>query len=157
MATLVFYGGAGINVIFYCCNQCRSAGIEALLKKDNCCKTHHYNHNHAADKHEPHSGHSCCTKADQDCCGTHNVKSNNYCTDHTSGNCCNIERIHFDWNTQNAAELNIDLSPVTFDLSLFPDILTINVLICETGAVMPKGPPLACPRDYLSRLTILLI
>lgn len=147
MAALVFYGGAGINIIFYCCNQCRSEGIEALLKKDKCCEIPQ------ADKHAPHS---CCAKTEQtdpdpEGCGIH-------CTDQTSDNCCHIEHIRFDWSTQNTAELNIDLSPLTFLLrSEILDISTINFFAGETGAVMPKGPPPACPRDYLSRLTILLI
>lgn len=161
MAVLVFYGGAGVNIISYCCNQCRSAGVEVLLK-DKCCEIHDHNHSHTTNKHAHHSGLSCCIKDNQmhqHDNETQHVKSCNSCMDHASSNCCNMERINFDWNTQNTSELDVDLSPVAFDLlsSEIPDIFTINILISEAGTSISKGPPLECPRDYLSYLTVLLI
>jgi hypothetical protein len=162
MAALVFYGGAGINIISYCCNQCRSAGIEALLE-DKCCEIHHHDHTHAADKHESPAGASSPAQdgrtEDRHHGGTHHTASCHYCTDHASGNCCNMERIHFDWNTQNTAKTNIDLSPVVFDLlpSGILAVSAVNLLTCEAGTTMPDRPPLVRPRDYLTLLTLLLI
>ncbi len=161
MAALVFYGGAGINIISYCCNQCRSAGIKALFQ-DKCCEIHNHNHTHAANKRESPAGHSCCAKTgetDQHFRSAHHEKSCNHCTDHTSGNCCNMERIDFDWNTQNTTGSDTNLSPVVVDLlpsGAFDRSITDH-LVCEAGAIMSNGPPLVCPREYLSRLTILLI
>jgi hypothetical protein len=148
----VFYGGAGVNIVYYCCNQCRSAGIEMLLN-DKCCKIHHANHKQAAGQHKRSS---CCTEAEH----AHPVKTCNHCTtNHASDNCCNMERISFDWYTQHTTGPEMNLSPVVLDLFLseIPAIAILKFLRSKTGAVMPKGPPFACPHDYLSLLTILLI
>ena len=144
MAVLVFYGGAGVNIISYCCNDCRAAGIEALIH-DKCCDIHHHNHDQDQDhNHESDSSKSCC----------------NTLKDHSSDDNCNMERIDFDWNVQNADELKIELSPDVHNL--FSDSFLNNSyaylpVMSEDNTVMPKGPPLVLPRDYLSILTVLLI
>ena len=174
MATLVFYGGAGINIITYCCIECRSAGIEALLN-DKCCDIHH--HDHAkSHNHELTASASCCnhiahindncekpnhpTHTESSCCdsGRHDLY-NSDCNNST-GDSCNIERIDFDWSFQNLAELKIDLSPNAYNL--FSNIFLNNSpahlpYICENITAMPNAPPLVLPRDYLSVLTVLLI
>ena len=185
MAVLVFYGGAGINVISYCCKECRSAGIEALLN-DKCCDIHHHNHTKTNHKHESstscrnhiahagdsqcmdssrhaenllHSGNSCCN-TESSCCDSEHAKSHNSDTNHSSGDNCNMERIDFDWSFQNADELKIDLSPDVHDLfstSLFNNTSAYLPFICENNTVMSNGPPLVLSRDYLSVLTVLLI
>ena len=146
MAALVFYGGAGINVFSYCCQECSDAGINALLN-DKCCEIHH--HDHAKEHHHKHeSSASCCdliTQAED--------------LAHTF-DCCNMERIDFDWSSQNADELKIDISPVVLDLfsNNFIDISSSFLLYNnEITSVMPNGPPLVLPCDYLSILTVLLI
>jgi hypothetical protein len=157
LMALVFYGGAGVNIVFYCCNQCRSAGIEMLLNDPD-----HANHKPAADEHPLLS---CCAKKaarpESDACGTHPVKTGNHCTTaHASDdNCCNMERISFDWNTHHTTVSEMNLSPLVFDLlpSELPDSSVGNFLRGRNDALMPKGPPFVCPREYLSRLTILLI
>ena len=146
MAVLVFYGGAGVNIISYCCKECRSAGIEALVS-DKCCEIHNHSHSQANHKHT--SSTSCCNHI------AHAEESQ-----HSSDDSCNIERIDFDWSSQNTDELEIDFSPNVHDLfsnNLFSNSPAHLSLICENGTVMPNGPPLACPRDYLSILTVLLI
>ena len=35
LASLIFYGGAGVNFVTYCCNDCRTEGVAVLLN-DNC-------------------------------------------------------------------------------------------------------------------------
>ena len=47
LASLIFYGGAGVNFITYCCGDCRTEGVAVLLN-DNCCEVH---------------GHGCCDEA----------------------------------------------------------------------------------------------
>ena len=156
MAVLVFYGGAGINVISYCCKECRSAGVEALLN-DKCCEIHNHSHAHvegncSESSHPAHTENNCCDSGHPDL-------YNSLC-DHSSGDNCNMERIDFDWNSQNADELQIDLSPIAHDLfsnNLFNNPPTHLSFICENNTVMPNGPPLVLPRDYLSVLTVLLI
>lgn len=46
LAALVFYGGAGVNIISYCCSDCRTEGAEVLL--DNVCSdVHEHDHGDA--------------------------------------------------------------------------------------------------------------
>lgn len=78
MSALVFYGGAGVNVISFCCNDCRNEGTE-VLKKDMCCEIHGHSH------HE----HEVAVECDDHC----NIQ-------HTDEMCCNLKRIDFDWDTQ---------------------------------------------------------
>ena len=174
MTVLVFYGGAGINVISYCCKECRSAGVEALFN-DKCCEIHH--HDHAkAHNHKHYSSTSRCNhiahtndifcesnhseQTDDSCCDSIQSESDNLYSEHSSDDSCNMERIDFDWNTQNSDEINIDLSPDVHDLfcnNHFNNSYSFSPLICENNTVMPNGPPLVLPRDYLSVLTVLLI
>lgn len=157
MAALVFYSGAGVTIFSYCCNDCRSAGVEAILS-DKCCEIHQHQHAHK---------HTC---GDNNACDhtAHAPSSDKVvpqqafhaCQEHASDNCCNMERIDYDWNTQNTAELEIDLSPVVLDLPYHDAIAEASFLIPiiqKTYTVLPNGPPLDTPRDYLSVLTVLLI
>jgi hypothetical protein len=70
-----------------------------------------------------------------------------------------MERIDFDWNTQHTTGSEMNPSPIVLDLfpSEVPAITVLNFLSGTTGAVMTNGPPFVRPRDYLSRLTVLLI
>ncbi|MDR2916898.1 MAG: hypothetical protein LBV74_19055 [Tannerella sp.] len=159
MTVLVFYGGAGINIISYCCNDCRSEGIEVLIN-DKCCDIHKHNHrnNHNHNNQISHcSGNSCDNHTEENKCNTIHA-SCEFCHDHSSGNCCSVERISFDWSSHNTSEQNVDLSPVILDL-LSGDILNISPvhIIITNENNTATGPPLVCPRDYLSVLTILLM
>ena len=174
MAVLVFYGGAGINIISYCCKECRSAGIEALIN-NKCCDIH--NHNHENEHNRKHTlSASCCnhivyvkdnysesnhsTHAENSCCNSEHSDLNNSNCDNPYDENCNMERANFDWNSQNFTELKIDLSPNEYELfsnNLFNNSPAHLLQISENNAAMPNGPPLVSPRDYLSVLTVLLI
>ena len=39
LATLVFYGGAGVSLVTYCCGDCQTEGVTALLE-NKCCEMH---------------------------------------------------------------------------------------------------------------------
>ena len=39
LAALVFYGGAGVSLVTYCCGDCRTEGVTALLE-NKCCEMH---------------------------------------------------------------------------------------------------------------------
>ena len=165
MSALVFYGGAGINIISYCCSDCRSAGVGAMLN-DECCIIHNHSHNdkHSSDKtcsnHEEHKDDNCCDDKHQK---PEESDDNHFICHHQcidSEESCNMERINFDWTVQNITELEIDLSPRVLDIlpiDFFNVTHTHLPLVCENNTVMPNGPPLVCPRDYLSTLTVLLI
>jgi len=134
MAALVFYGGAGVNIASFCCQDCRSEGVE-VLAGDKCCEIH---------------GHS------------HELEYETI--EHTSGSlsnshemCCYMSRVSFDWGSE---KVSIESpQPVILDL-LTDGLLNISVIplpiVREITSVMPKGPPLP-PRAYLSILTTLLI
>lgn len=140
MAALVFYGGAGVNVISFCCDDCRMAGVEVLVE-DKCCEIH--GHTHEGDHHHHHH-HAAGESLDS-------------CLDHPYEKCCDLERVDFDWDD---VPVSINpLEPVSFSLLLtgLHDVLVIPLpLVREISTVMPTGPPL-CPREYLSLLTTLLI
>ena len=52
LATLVFYGGAGVNLVTYCCGDCRMEGVTVLLE-NKCCEMH---------------GQTWCSNQDGCCC-----------------------------------------------------------------------------------------
>ena len=65
--------------------------------------------------------------------------------------------VDFDWNSVNIQVP--DLQPVVHDL-LFSSIfesLQIASLFADSYEIRVTGPPVACPRVYLSLLTTLLI
>lgn len=137
MSALIFYGGAGINVISYCCDMCRSAGIEEV-SNHKCCGIHGLHH-----EHQEATEHAC-----------------NSCIRHAHEMCCGLERIQYDWNNQNISDTELDIQPVTLDL-LCAGICNISTIpslsVEESCANMSTGPPLKTPRTYLSLLTTLLI
>lgn len=133
LATLVFYGGAGVNLITYCCGDCRTEGVAVLLN-DNCCEVHE---------------HSCCNTTDEvavcysDCC---------------EDDCCGLERISFDWSS--FSNPIVELQPAMIDLLSFASPLASLLpvpSIKEYIAQDQDGPPVLCPRIYLNLLTTLLI
>ena len=96
-----------------------------------CCEIH--GHDHSRDK---------LANNTVECCGM---------------NGCGIERVDFDWNSVNIQVP--DLQPVVHDL-LFSSIfesLQIASLFADSYEIRVTGPPVACPRVYLSLLTTLLI
>lgn len=134
LASLVFYGGAGVNFVTYCCNDCRTEGV-AVLINDNCCEVH---------------GHDCCdaTADEETSC------SSGCCED----DCCGLERISFDWSSSHNPI--VDLQPVEIDLLPFNLSLTSLMpvpTIKEYFAQDQDNPPVVCPRVYLHLLATLLI
>lgn len=135
MAFLVFYGGAGVNIASFCCDDCRKAGTE-VLTGDKCCEIHGHSHEEGLatlDAAEGNIGHS------------HEM-------------CCNLIRYSFDWD--HDTDFGTDLQPLALDLLAFgtPNASLIPLpLVDEAISVMPTGPPLCPPRTYLSLLTTLLI
>ena len=102
-----------------------------LYWKLKCCEIH--GHDHSRDK---------LANNTVECCGM---------------NGCGIERVDFDWNSVNIQVP--DLQPVVHDL-LFSSIfesLQIASLFADSYEIRVTGPPVACPRVYLSLLTTLLI
>jgi hypothetical protein len=141
-AALVFYIGAGVNVVSCCCDACKSIGIEAVMAGD------------------------CCSReeTETDACCSHEAESpESGCSDipgHSDKSCCGLERVSFDWNSQNDAKPVVSLAPVAIDLvSGCPDdFLFLHFsLTGNIEGVRPNAPPPFSPRDYLSFLAVLLI
>lgn len=131
LASLIFYGGAGVNFISYCCGDCEKEGVEALLES-RCCEIHGHDHDREA-RFDNRIG----------CPNMHG---------------CGIERVDFDWNSAN---VNMpDLQPAVCDLfflAAFNVPQGLILFVNKYTSVMRTGPPVACPRTYLSLLTTLLI
>jgi hypothetical protein len=134
MAALVFWGGSGMNLASYCCGDCQSKGITGLVEGA-CCKIHHHDHE-----------------------AIHHPESDRNITDSTQEMNCSLLRIVFDWNSTVKTIINPE--PVCFDLIAvhLPDGLAIPApIIINNTFESSSGPPILCPRTYLSLLTTLLI
>ena len=135
MALLLFYGGAGVNLITYCCNDCRAEGV-AVLMEDRCCEIHEHQH---------------CSESD----------TKNDCTDHSHADeedCCDVERVDFEWNALQIPPMQ--MQPVVLDLAAL--MATIYSLIPDPYVqsydfIEKWDPPVTCPKVYLSLLNTLLI
>lgn len=132
LASLIFYGGAGVNLINYCCGDCLKTGIEAVVTKD-CCSTHNHDTETRAKEEMPLSIN-----------GIHD---------------CGIERIEFSWTAEDTGRI-IQLQPLVTDV-LFPasfnSLLIEPVLDSVVQYVENNPPPILPPREYLAQLTVLLI
>lgn len=133
LATLIFYGGAGVNLITYCCGDCRTEGVAVLLN-DNCCEVHE--HDCCGTTPEPQAGHSCCN--DEDCCG--------------------IQRIDFEWSSSDNPV--VELQPAVMELLSYGSSLYSLTPYPSNNkyfASNQDSPPVVCPRIYLNMLSVLLI
>ena len=176
MVVLVFYGGAGINIISYCCNECRSKGIE-VLQNHTCNDIHHHHHADAfmfqatTDDNENsyvtantfHATSDCsdkmCNKHEADNPPDYKIDHCAFCDDHSSEE-CSLERINFYWSSYKLSKQETNLFPEHFTL-FSCNLLNYNSLdIISNGdniTSAPHRPPPVLPRDYLSILTVLLI
>jgi len=163
LAAILLYGGAGLNVIHFCCDGCRISGTPLMTAKADVCAEDSHLHSHDCCGHET----NCCdseaavaddatvagdaTAAGVIACCSHN--------DHSGADCCSFERISFDLFSQHAPKLISDPSSLCIDLFTC-DLYRSSFLSCNSCEVindLPNGPPLPAPRDYLSLLSILLI
>lgn len=134
LAALVFYGGAGVNLITYCCGDCRTEGVTALLD-NKCCEIHEHQHCTDVAKHLS----TCCHPGEED-------------------GCCDVEYVSFDWNVFQG--VGFDLQPAAIDLmSLAVSNLSLIPVpfVDESGDIEQDSPPGIYPDTYLSLLTVLLI
>jgi hypothetical protein len=134
MAALIFYGGSGINVASFCCDDCRSAGIEGIAEGV-CCEIHGHEHE------------------------DRNIAESNmdYIGDAHEMNCLFVH-IMYDWNFSGSSFFIPE--PVTYDLLAIdlPDRLAISSpFLHDKPFENSTGPPFLCHRTYLSLLTTLLI
>ena len=134
MAALIFYGGAGMNVAFFCCNDCQSAGIEGIIEGV-CCGVHHHEHDEMNSK-----------ESGMDYAG------------HSHEMCCFLSRIAYDWNTSRTSMSNPEPDSYNLSAMQLPDVLTVSSpFVKDKTYESSSGPPFLSPQAYLSLLNTLLI
>ena len=178
MSVLVFYGGTGINIISYCCTECRSAGINVLIN-NKCCDIHNHRHDdacthpvtsgwhtHTGNGHEAdypsHTIHAGSNYGDLHATNRNDDLHDysNYGDLHSAGTFCSLERIQFDWDSYHLSNLTKNLfseSIHLFTCNLLHALSLDFISSGENHLPVTHGPPIALPRDYLSILTVLLI
>lgn len=141
ISAIVIYGGSGVNMYFFCCDDCRHEGAAAIIEHK-CCEIHHSSHS--------------VDLADN---GNHE-----YICDlntHDSHCECEIERISVDW-TYSVAKIH-DLNPVIIslhDLVLFADISNLSLIDdSQSNNFKRKSqqPPDLSKEVYFNLLTTLII
>lgn len=132
LAGLIFYGGAGVNWVTYCCNDCFKVGIQAAVS-ESCCGSH-------AD-----------TESTIPEIVTYPVAINGL---HN----CGIERVEFEWTFDNERSLIIlpFITDVLYNLS-YTYLLTDSNLLADVFFNEDDPPSVLPPRAYLALLTTLLI
>ena len=139
LAGLIFYGGAGVNWVTYCCNECSKVGIRAAVS-ESCCSTHTYKNK--KDKR---------VEAEAKETGTYSLVRGLHN--------CGVERVSFEW-TSLENERSLTILPFITD-TLYH--LSYTYLLTDSeqsaGVFIEEGdPPSALlPRTYLTLLTTLLI
>ena len=135
IASLVFYGGAGVNLVSYCCSCCEKHGIESLMES-RCCKMRAHQH---AEK----------SATNDKAFTAKNCKDNHK---------CGFERINFEWISDN--NQTVEIEPIVHDL-FFASLLHLEIIFDNNPfyeVLRITGPPVTVvPRTYLSLLTTLLI
>lgn len=130
LAALIFYGGAGVNRVTYCCQGCLKAGIKAVAM------------------------HTCCSKHQQP-----QDDGRDSAFQWSQKRACGVERIEFEWNTTSENNL-FTLEPISWILvgeSVVNKLLSIPLADSFVGLHGFRPPPILQPRTLLSFLTLLLI
>ncbi len=142
-AATVFFTGAGVTIINYCCNSCSEQTL-FMTEQHTCCSLEHQ-------------------KAEQkgDCCSMHkDVSHNESCEDtsFTQDISCTTSRLSIDIDASSFRPIVSvpfvwisDVSP-TIPLS----ILTDNSLYTQDNSIF-ESPPDIPPREYLSLIRVLII
>jgi len=177
MAALVLYGGAGVNVVSYCCNDCRNAGIEALLTGKGCAIHNHQlndepdnnqhntrannnQHNAKANNNQHNAEPNNNPQKAGDCCHSTAAVADNDLNCRLPEKCCKVELLTFDWNSQTTAKTAINIVPDVFCLLPYKVVNLADLTLLFTSEVkasLLNPPPPVCPRDYLLTLAVLLI
>lgn len=135
LAGLIFYGGAGVNWVTYCCENCFKIGIQFAVS-ENCCATHMHDTESEPD--------TSAVKADATIDGWHN---------------CGIERVEFEWTVFENERLLIIQPFVTDLISFLPYLSSLIDYGLGDAILLNEGAPpsVLLPRAYLTLLTTLLI
>lgn len=144
LASLIAYGGSGVNIFFYCCDDCRAEGVEAVIG-DTCCELHHHHHLNGL-----------ITHFDEHSCTPHLASTPEE---------CGVERISVLWESvsNNTREV-VPLLPLSVYLThslsaLIPSAKLSSDVTPLIGSVNPatQKPPHQSKAEYFSLLTTLII
>lgn len=140
LTAIVIYGGSGVNMYFFCCDDCRDEGVAAVIEHK-CCEIHQHHHLDDSTEHQ------------YDYLRDLNI--------HDSHGECGIDRVSVNWTF--SADKTLDLNPVVIflpDLVLFADIYD-NFIIddSQTNSFETKSqkPPNLSKEVYFNLLTTLII
>lgn len=140
LSALIVYGGSGVNAYFYCCDDCRSEGPEAITGKL-CCEIHSHDHETLLVDHRHNAGEHLCEMESHDSCG--------------------VERIAFSWEPSTRHQ---EPQPQAIDLGAVPFLLQATIHPDEVDTVIISHPETKCQKPpnlsnevYLTLLTTLII
>lgn len=141
LASLIAYGGSGVNIFFYCCDDCRAEGVEAVIG-DTCCELHHHHHLNGL-----------ITHFDEHSCTPHLASTPDE---------CGVERISVLW--ESVSNNNPGVAPLSFYLAhsftaQIPSAKLSSDVTPLIGSVNPatQKPPHQSKAEYFSLLTTLII
>ena len=141
LAFLIAYGGSGVNIFLYCCDDCRSEGPVAVIG-GTCCELHHHHHLNGL-----------ITHFDKHTCNQHLAGTPDE---------CGVERISVLW--ESTSNNNPGVAPLSFYLShsltaLIPSAKLSSDVTPLIGSVNPatQKPPHQSKAEYFSLLTTLII
>ena len=139
LSALIFYGGSGVNVFFFCCDDCQAKtfSIAVLFAGNKDC---------------------CCISQESATCGK------DTCCQHALEDAyCRIDRIAFDWqsasdNQKPLQPLAIDLLDHSFSLSVYQAKVTTDALF-SSHLLNRKSqhPPYLSKNEYFDLLCTLII
>lgn len=137
LASVVTYSGLGVNVYFFCCDDCSSEGISAIIDHK-CCEVHHDLNSLATHDQE----HACRQLSDD----MHDA--------------CGVERFPILW--ESLSKVNSQILPITIFLNtIFFQAKRERLVQPESSffceRLNTQKPPNLTKNDYFSLLTTLII
>jgi hypothetical protein len=140
IATIV-YGGSGVNMYFYCCNDCRTEGTAAITEQK-CCEVHHH-----------HLG-GLITHYSSDVSCAQQIS--------THPDACGVERILVNWDSYTASinrfqplitNLEHPLFQIVDDGGNYSETLVQEINRFDSS----QKPPNLSQSDYFTTLSTLII
>lgn len=142
LAGAIAYGGSGVNVYFFCCNDCRTEGISAVAEHK-CCEIHRHHHLGGIITHT--DEHQC-----------HQEVSEKH-------DACGVDRIFFNWPSPTKNQSHLQPFFLYLDHSVFSSISGASLHISDKPVESPfttrrtQKPPDLGKDVYLDLLTTLII
>ena len=148
VAATVVYGGTGINVYSFCCNNCKIDTVLPLTQEKGCCGIEH-----KPSAHHEHNG-------KKDCCANKMVsKAEKEVLPSSTDSGCKVERISVDWKISQSEQLITPLIPLVL-FAFNPIEWRYNVIefpILRQYYTDTQPPPNISGQTYFNLLNTLII